>query len=329
VRRRDLLAAAAALAGCRRAIEGRELVVAASPYITMAPLYLAIEEKRFERAGIETKLERVAGSTQALPMLAGGKLDVAFLSLSAGIVNAILRGARLRVVAGREHARESCGDPGGLLIRKKSFPGGLRDLKELKGKRVSIPAGSAGMAAFWMDIILTQGGLSPGDIHPVVAGRSEEIAAMASGRMDAAMTSAPVDMIRPEWAKEVDHISIASRLIPGFQYSFIYFGARVLDGAVETGARFLRIYHGAVKDFAGGATPNFLRDFAESNGHAFEAVRKRCRTSASLDGTVDLPSIQRFLDWSAAKGFSDRPAQAAELIDTRFLEASRRSEGSD
>jgi len=328
-RRRFLgsLAAGWALSGCRKA-EPHKLVVAATPYLAMAPLHLALERKYFERAGFEIQLERLSGAGQGVAPMAGGKLDVSFISVNAALVNAIIRGARIRLVAGREHTRPDCSQIGGLLYRRKSFPHGLdsgESLKQLRGKRISAALKGTGTTSFLFEQILQGGGLTLDDVQLLSLDATAVPAALAQGLLDAALNSSSMETLPERYAAEIGHSGIAAKLFPDFQASFIVFGSRLLDGDPAIGRRFLSIYHGAVREYVRGAEPAFLTEYAQSRKLDLAALRKSCRTNVSLDGALDLKSIQTFLDWAARRRFTDRVLKAEEIVDTRFLEAARRS----
>ncbi len=313
--------AGGAMAGCAKR-PPEKLLVAVSGYLTMAPLHLANEDNYFGKAGLDVQLERL-GSSVALAPLSAGKVDISFMTISAAMVNAIVRGAKIRVAAGREVAKPDCGDMGALLIRKKSFPGGFSYAK-LKGKRVGLSARSASMQSFWVDQMLESAGLTMQDIKAVNISNAEEIPALGQGQIDAAANSVSLEVLPARWADDIDRVSVQSHIAPNLQYSFILFGARLLDGDPALGARFLAAYLHAVKDYVGGKTPKFVRAYAESNSLNYETLIRQCRATMAEDGAIDVKSIQRYVDWAHKKGFVDRIVDAQTLVDTRFVEASRK-----
>ena len=44
-----------------------------------------------------------------------------------------------------------------------------------------------------------------------------------------------------------------------------------------------------------------------------------CRNSFTLDGSVDLHSLQLFVDWAVRRKYIPQPVDVAELVDLRFL----------
>jgi hypothetical protein len=51
-----------------------------------------------------------------------------------------------------------------------------------------------------------------------------------------------------------------------------------------------------------------------------EKARKACRDIFTLDGSIDRTSLQRYVDWAARKKYCPPGLEAAQIIDTRFLD---------
>ena len=152
------------------------------------PVYLAQEQGYFNRAGLQVEVQRVANSNQAIPLLAGGRVDVALFSISPAQVNAVARGGALRIVAAREIASPGCGSLA-LCGRRAVFPRGASDLKRIKRKRVAI-YGRGNTAEFALETILSTVGLEPASVQVVSLPSSEAVSALVSGKVDAVLTDA-------------------------------------------------------------------------------------------------------------------------------------------
>ncbi|HSW51397.1 MAG TPA: ABC transporter substrate-binding protein [Bryobacteraceae bacterium] len=324
-RRRFLAASAAAgspaLLGCRRAGQpgGRPRVrVATTPYLGSSSLYLAQERGYYAEAGIDVELRELAGSTQVIPLLAGGKVEVAGMSLSAAVINAAARGAELRIVSAREDVRPGCGFAGALFVRGAIPRGTAHDLGWLRGKRISIP-NRASFAEFSLDVILEQGGLRPDEVEVALLPRQEGAAALAGGKIDG-MINNEMLALGPLSSPAVRMVTTLGDVLPGHQYAFVMFGRNLLTQDADAGVRFLRAYIRASRDFAAGASPAFMDQLARKGGLDPEFLRGLCRDTHVFDGRIDLPSIDRTLDWAARKGYSEQRLDAGRLLDTRFLD---------
>ena len=313
------LASAGAGFGCKRRRPGK-IVVATSPHVSMSGLYLAHESGYFEQAGLEVEFQRIPMGTEALPLLAGGKLDASFFALTPSLINAIAKGAKVRIVAGREIA-VSCNETCTLYLSRKAFPGGSAELSRLKGKRVAVSG--ATLTHFCLDKFLEPAGLSSKDLDIRSMRPSDATVAMTAGRLDAIITGR-MDRDVKSFSEATFRVRTLAQALPDYQYSFIVFGKSLLAGDVSVGARFLASYLRGAREFAGGRTPQFLYDYAKTNNLDPHTVINACRETTTLDGSVDLRSLDIFVDWAAGMKFSEKRVPAAEMVDTRFLEEARK-----
>jgi len=281
-------------------------------------LYLAKELGYFADLGLQIHIERVAASAQAIPLAAAGKLDAVFCASSASLVNAIARGSRLRIVAGRDIAAPSCPDLNVLYGRRAVFPNGLQDIRIIKGKRVAADL-TIGTAQFGVDMILASAGMTLEELGVMDLNKPELILSLLSGKVDAIIVSDFARRFVNVADQIVRGISLAD-VLPNHQVSFVVFGARLLDGEPDIGSKFLSAYLRGVREYLGGKTPRFHDELAASNGMDPVQARKACRDSIVPDGRIDLPSLERFVQWATAKGFCPVSIPAAKLVDMRFLE---------
>jgi hypothetical protein len=129
-RRAMVGATAAMLAGCRKASAIRDPIrISVNRRPGMAGLYQAVESGYFAEVGVPVELVTMGVGMEVVPVLAQGGVDVSFFPSNAAVFNAVARGARIRLVAGREIARAGCSDFGAIYGGKEAFPGGLRDLR--------------------------------------------------------------------------------------------------------------------------------------------------------------------------------------------------------
>ncbi len=314
---------AAAAAGCgRRIAQRRTIRVTLTPRFTLAPMYLADEMGYFRQAGLEVEFHHAPDSVQMLPPLAAGRVDAGCQVPSPGFINAVLKGARLRIVASRDIAAPACGGGGNFFARRQAFPKGLADLRALKGKRVAVTSPTS-FTAFLLDTLLASAGLTSADVTLSMMRLPDAMAALRAGAIDA-VPAVTLDKDLDFASADVIRSFTLSRLLPNYQYSFITFGPSLLDSDPETGAGFLWAYLRGAADYLAGKTPRALEELARAAHSSPEAARRACRENISRDGKVDRDSVQRFADWAAGKGFIPRAVDASELIDTRFIERAHR-----
>jgi NitT/TauT family transport system substrate-binding protein len=297
-----------------------KLRVSVGPYLAMSPFFTAYESGYFAREGFDIELNRGPSSVQVIPVIAGGRLDVCFLSDHAAILNAVARGARIRIVAGREIASAVCRPIAQIYVRRDRFPNGISDLRPLKGAPIGVSGYPANVSAYMFETMLRHDGMSLSDVEVRRTEMAESIPALLSGSVTAILRSATETEGHPAMAQLAKGPTFGS-VEPDFEYSWILFGPRLLDGDVQNGARFLRAYLHGARDFLDGKTPAFLDDLARSEGTDPKILRGECRQTFVPDGSIRIADLERFVRWAAVKGLSPTTLRATDLVDARFLAA--------
>jgi ABC-type nitrate/sulfonate/bicarbonate transport system substrate-binding protein len=309
----------AASACARRKPAGlQKLRLSAGSGLTMSSLYLAHESGYFRDSGFDLEILHVSNPVDAMTLLAGGKIDVAFAGLVSSFLNVSLRNLPVKIVAGREVASPKCGNMSAIYGLRRNFPNGLDNPMVLKGKRISAGP-TIGFTHFALDAQLESVGLEGTDVQSVNLPTSQATAALLGGSIDAAVLNIEFDRNLIEKASEIVRGPGLARYHPNFQCSHILFGESLLSADTGIGARFLSAYIRGTQEFARGGTPRFMAEYARAGGLDVNLVTAACRHSFTLDGTVDLPSLQLFVDWAVRRKYVPRPVEVAGLVDLRFL----------
>ncbi len=328
--RRELLAGLSglSLASCSRQRAGQErvrLAVAVAPYLVMSGFYLAHELGYFTQAGLELEIQEVPTAMQTVPLLAGGKLDAAPLTLTPAFINAVASGAKVRIVAGHAIVSPTCSDRHRIYGSLKAFPRGLHHARQLKGKRVAILT-RGGFLEFCLDAVLAAAGMSQEDVRVVTLRQPEALAAVASGQVEA-MVSQGLDKDLTLVSASIVRGLPLGEVLPDFQLQFVLFGRRLLEGDPAIGAQFLGAFLRGDREFMQGKTPQFLEDFARRYGLDVKRTREACRNVIAPAGEIRLESIQRFVEWGVKKGYCQRSLAAEQLVDRRFLAVAQKLMG--
>jgi ABC-type nitrate/sulfonate/bicarbonate transport system substrate-binding protein len=305
--------------GCRRreGVARRSLEVASVPHISMSPLYLAEESGYFRDAGLQVAIRQVTQTSQIIPLLASGKVDAALVTMQATFLNAAGKGARIRAVAGRNRVLPGCGSVSTLYSSRKLFPDGQLDIRKLAGQRIG-GARPGSYQEFSLDTLLGTAGMSTTDIKMMSIPEPDAFAALISGKIEAVIATYFEQEFAGVSGQVVRGIGLAD-VAPGHQHAFICYGPTLLDGEHQVGVAFLAAYLRAARGFVEGRTPRWFDEFARMSRMDLERARAACRNGLTPDGAIDLPSIQRFVDWAVRKKYSTKPVEPAQLIDTSFL----------
>jgi hypothetical protein len=316
----------ASTAACSRSSSSSSrprILASTPPYVTSFPIYVAQEAGYFEAAGLDVILQENPTATTTTALLAGGEVDVGFNAIHPSYLNLIARGARMRYVAGREIATPLCRGRLTLYGAAAAFPNGLNDVTQLAGKRVAVTR-QANIGEFSLDSMLAGVGLTAGDLNLSYLREADAAAALVGGHLDAMIASQMEKDLSFLSGKILSGPSLADTL-RNFQFSFVLFGQKLLEGDPETGTVFLLAYLKGARDFLEGATADYVDTFAAAHNLDPSLIREGCRQTFTPDGRIDPKSFEQFIEWGIQKGYCDVEVADAELFETRFIdEAVRR-----
>ncbi|HJX37779.1 MAG TPA: ABC transporter substrate-binding protein, partial [Anaerolineae bacterium] len=109
------------------------LKVTSQPYLSFAPYYIAQAEGYFAEEGLEVEFVELTGE-EATPLLIQGELDVT-VGFGVYYLNAMARGAEVKVVADKGHIGTTGCSSGALVVRRELFETGeLDSVAEMEGR---------------------------------------------------------------------------------------------------------------------------------------------------------------------------------------------------
>ncbi len=167
--------------GALAAAQAAQKVVIATDFVPHgmhAGLFLAKHKGWFAQDGLDVEIQDGKGSATTIQQVAAGQLDIGFAQLGA-MAPAISNGVPVISIMGFVRAGDN-----GLMVPADA---GWTSLKDVKGKKIAVPAGSATAAFF--DAFLKAGGVSRADYTIVNLDTSALVAAYTSGGVDAALST--------------------------------------------------------------------------------------------------------------------------------------------
>jgi ABC-type nitrate/sulfonate/bicarbonate transport system substrate-binding protein len=193
-------------------------------------------------------------------------------------------------------------------------------MKPLRGAKIAVGGGIGALSEYALDVLLEHDGMSRDDVQAMRMPRPQAAAALVSGAV-AGFVAGGTEVVAFPQAFEFETGPVMARIQPGFQYSWIVFGSRLLEGDVATGARFLSAYLRGANEYRKGRTPAFVDELAKSQGMDPKVLRSFCRESSEPDGAIHLADLERFVRWAIGRGMCPATLQASALVDGRFLAA--------
>lgn len=294
-----------------------QIKVASLPFLSYANLHIAQEERYFTEQGLEVEFVKFNASSDAIPLLAQGDLDVVTGSVSASLINAIAREINLKIVAGSTYVplKQSSDS---LVVRKDLYQSGELDtVAELKGRQVATTCLGCVMD-FALANMLKSAGLSLTDVKITRMTLPNIMAALENKAIDAAV----VDGLTSEKAEALGlafRLITYSEAIPGFQFLYTIFGPNLLTKNPDLGKKFMVAYLKGSRQFNQGKTETNMAIIQKYTGLDKEILLKVNWNPVYIDGRIKVEDILKFQDWAYENGFVDRK-MTKEFVDTRFID---------
>lgn len=286
------------------------------PTISYGPIFIAQEEGYFARQGINVEFEKFPGGSVALPSLINGDIAVTSGNVEPSIINAIAKGAHVRIVAdkGRNTPGYSC-NASGLMVRRDLYESGaLTRISDLKGKKIMTPGGDD----YTLHRILQRGNLTSDDIDIVVLDFPSAFAALQNGALDAAILSEP-------YITEALESNSAVMLLPTEVYTPdlphpLYYGPAFLDKDPELGRRFMVAYLEGARQYNLGKTERNIGILSNYTHIDRNLLQRTCWMPVAADGYLPRQPFRDQIDWLYAdKQISIRPDDD-QIFDTSYID---------
>lgn len=283
-------------------------------YVTYAPLFIAEAEGFFAAHGIDLEMIIMPDGNAGTPALVTGRLDVLAGPGTPGLLNAIARGAHVRLVADKGSIpRAGCsqlaliGRPG-IDLAARAGPGVVR--------RVS-PSRATHAFEYFVDRALIEAGVRATTLQTLHLPTPILADALGKARVDVVATTEPAVTRLVDAGNRV--LRDAREVVPGLPYAFIVFGDRLIRRERDAGERFMRAYVQGVRQYARGKTPRNLDIVAQATGEDSSLLRRACWPPV-LVTDIDSTAFGDFQDWAVARGILDRRLALKEYWDGSFLE---------
>jgi NitT/TauT family transport system substrate-binding protein len=222
-----------------------------------AGIFIALDKGYFAEQGLTVSPERFGVGADQMALLGAGRLDVASGAPSPTLFNAVSRGLPISVVADKGSLRKGFGF-NVLVVRKALIDSGqFKGLRDLRGRVIAAP--TASVVNFEDYLILKKGGLTPRDVTIEDIGFQDQPAAMANGRIDAAVMVEPFGTATE--SRGVGKIVMTlDQLLPDFQVALIYFNTSWARAHSEDARRWMIAYVKALRYYNAALHSPQIRD---------------------------------------------------------------------
>lgn len=287
------------------------------PLFSYSLLHIAESEGYFAQEGLRVEFVEMDATAAVVPALMRGDIDVLPGVISPGLLNAIARGARIRVVAGQTQlVQRDCSFMGLVVSRALAGSDALTRPDALRGRRLAVNRAFA--TNYLLERTLAPLGLTPADFQDVDVPDALQGDVLRTGRVDIAVVGQP-------WLHRV--LAAGNGVLwkafedasPDFHYSVVAYGPGLLDRNPEVGLRFMTAYLRAIRQIDRGKTDRNMGIVAAVTGLDRETIAGACWPIVREDGAVNGAGLLDFQAWALAKGLVDRPLPLSQMLDDRFV----------
>jgi NitT/TauT family transport system substrate-binding protein len=287
-----------------------EVSVVVLPYLSQAPIFIAIEEGMFEREGITISRVDMKSSRPVVPGIMSGEFDMAMAVPTAGFYNAIDRGGKGRIVGpGVTFTTGSCeylAYYGRKGFDRDSFTTG----QEMK---VNLSADAITFEGYLSGLMNKMPGAEKLSFEFLEMPAYTQGDALQAGSIDVAFTAEP-------WVTRFNDAGLgqvtmgASEILPDGQFGTLMFSARLADTDPALGVRVKRAMDAAISQYNEGKTARNLEILASYTGLSVDVVNRACWASVPNDGAVRAESLMAYQNWLVANDIIDRVISVDEMI---------------
>jgi NitT/TauT family transport system substrate-binding protein len=295
--------------------EPTTLKVGVQSYLGYALFFIADEEGYFAEQGLHIEFVKLPPQ-QLIPAVVQGEVDVSAGKLTAGLLNALARGGKVKIVADQNHI-----DPVGCvpiaLVARRSLVGEFDDPTKMKGLQVDVPPAS--WLHYYLAELIATVGLSLDDLVLTNSPSAVEIEALDKGTLDLSMIGEPwlTRMLR---AGHTPVLAPVQEVMPDSQIAVVLYGSKLLDENPDAGKRFMIAYLKAVRQLHRGKTKRNLELLAEFTELDQTLLEEVCLPTPRNDGMINVESVLEFQDWAVDNGFLDSSITEDQFWDPSFIE---------
>lgn len=287
------------------------------PFLSFAPLFIAQDEGYFAAQGLDVQFVRLTDGTAPIAALLQGDIDVISPQIESGLLNAMARGADVKIVADKGYLASGHCPAYALLARKALVDDGkLTGPAALKGLTLAIePLTSEG---FYITKLLGQANLTLADIGTVDIAPPALADALNNGSVDLVHIGEPWITRLVSSGAAIVWLPVQD-VVPDFQWAVLAFGPTLLKGNRETGEKFIQAYLQGVRQYNQGKTARNLEIVAANTGLEVSLLEKACWPAVHDDGDINIQSVLDFQSWALQVGLLDTQVTEEQFWDGSFV----------
>ncbi|MFW6198880.1 MAG: ABC transporter substrate-binding protein, partial [Acidobacteriota bacterium] len=291
------------------------------PFLTQAPFQIAADEGYFTDRDLEVEFVRLPRIQDVNTALARGEVDAVSGMLTVALVNSVLDGAKVRMVATLGHLpADRCPYHGWVTRRELVDSGRIDDPGAFRQLRIDVDLVLPD--AYFMSRAVAAAGSSVDDLRIVTVPPTAAAESLLNGDID--ITGLPQPLL--DLALRDEEIVLwrgSNGIVPDYPISLLMYGPTLLEERPEVGQRFAEAMLEAAAQFRQGKTPRNVDILQRFTGLDRDQVAATCWPTPPEDPRIDYPPLREYQDWTVARGLTDRVLSEEEIVDHRFVDAAR------
>ncbi len=291
-----------------------------------APFYIALEEGYFAAEGLDIKIGPFLAVPLVIPALMSGELDLTLNAPSVNLMQAVAKGASVRIVADKGHAGP--GDRSQVLMVRQDLidAGRFRTLRDLRGLKIAESSKGTQPEFMITQVLRNRAFLTEKDVVRVPIVYTLAPAALLAKSVDAAIIPEPsVTMLERLHAAKA--ILTLQDVLPRSQVGTIIYGTNLLGRRREVGQRFLNAYLRGVRQYHKGKTARNTAIIAKYTGQEVPTIRLMTWAQVYEDGHVNVESLLQLQAWWLREGLQDVALTPDQFLDMSFAKAAYQALG--
>lgn len=296
----------------------------AIPVLTNVGVWVAIDKGYFAEQGIDMELVTSSTTSELLAPLGTGGLDVASLTMAAGLLSAADRGVDLKIVGDMGRSQPKWEFTWFLLRKDLADSGKIKTPADLKGSKVSITSvgSTADLAG---QLLIAKGGLKPEDVQTEVVLSADTAVALANKAIDVAYVIEPNVAQVVQQGIAVKWTPISSLFGGTIQHPTVVYGQRLIKDQ-DLGRRFMVAYLKGVRDYMKAFTTGEGRDSVIKSMTTYSAIKDPKlydvmeMSYVDPNGMPDMNSLETEAKFFSDKGLYTGKKTVKDLTDFSYLD---------
>jgi NitT/TauT family transport system substrate-binding protein len=288
---------------------------------SFATLFIGIDKGFFETENLKVEPILFKAAQPVAVATASGDVDVGAAGMTAGFYNSIAQGMKISLVAGR--GREW---PGykltAILVNPEQWKAGVRDLKDLKGKRIGITQFGSTFH-YMLGNVLEQKGMTMNDVKIVPLGSVNSMRdTLISKQIESAFLVQP--FVSPLESDQKANVLLWVGDYLRYQLGGIVYGEKFVKNrpaAISFMKGYIRscryYYDNALLKKDQKAYQEILNIISKHSGEKPEEIALSLPYNVQ-NGEIDAAEIQQQLDWWHKHNLVEKKMSSSEVVDLSF-----------